>query len=380
MAIWGMGVMLGPIMGPTLGGWLTDSYSWRWVFFVNLPFGILTVLGLSTFMRESAMRKDVPFSWFGFLTLSLGIGALQMMLDRGQDQGWFDSNEIIVEGILSVVGFYFFLSDALTSERPFIPIRIFRDWNFSVAVVFMFLIGIILLATLALVTPYIQNLMGYPVLASGFLLGTRGIGTFFAMMAVGRLLGRVDARLLIFVGLVLATSSLWVMVGWSPDTSARAIAIDSVVQGVGLGLVFVPLNTVAFATLPGDLRTDGAALWTLIRNLGSSIGISLIIAQLVNMTTKFHAQLAEHITPFNDAMRMPDAAGMLSSTARGLGAFEAMITQQAAVMAYSNDFLIMTFVSLSAFPLLALIRSAKSATAAAAARAGKDEGHAAVME
>ena len=167
----------------------------------------------------------------------------------------------------------------------------------------------------------------------------------------------------IFAGLVLATSSLWVMVGWSPDTSARAIAIDSVVQGVGLGLVFVPLNTVAFATLPGDLRTDGAALWTLIRNLGSSVGISLIIAELVNNMTKFHAQLAEHITPFNDAMRMPDAAGMLSSTVRGLGGFEAMITQQAAVMAYSNDFLIMTFVSLAAFPLLALIRSGQNIAA-----------------
>ena len=208
MAIWGMGVMLGPIMGPTLGGWLTDAYSWRWVFFVNLPFGILTVLGLSAFMRESPTRRDVPFSWFGFLTLSLGIGALQMMLDRGQDQGWFDSNEIVIEAILSVVGFYFFFADALTSKRPFIPLRIFRDWNFSIALIFMFLIGIILLATMALVTPYIQNLMGYPVLASGYLLGTRGIGTFFAMMAVGRLLGKFDARLLIFFGLTLATVSL----------------------------------------------------------------------------------------------------------------------------------------------------------------------------
>src|SRR3984957_16478155 len=380
MAIWGMGVMLGPIMGPTLGGWLTDQYSWRWVFFVNLPFGILTVLGLSAFMRESVLRRDIPFAWFGFLSLSLGIGALQMMLDRGEDQGWFGSTEIVVEGILAVVGFYFFLADSFTSNRPFIPLRIFADWNFSIARVFMFIIGIILLATMALVTPYLQNLMGYPVLASGYLLGTRGIGTFVAMRIVGRLLGRIDARKLIFVGLTLATGSLWVMVYWSPETSSRAIAIDSVVQGLGLGFVFVPLNTVAFATLPGDLRTDGAALWTLIRNLGSSVGISLIIAQLVNMMTKFHAQLAEDITPFNGAMRMPDAAGMLSTTARGLGAMEAMITQQAAVMAYSNDFLIMTFVSLAAFPLLALIRSAKSANAAAAARAGKDEGHAAVMD
>jgi DHA2 family multidrug resistance protein len=290
-----------------------------------------------------------------------------MMLDRGQDQGWFDSNEIVVEGILSVVGFYFFLSDALTSERPFVPIRMFRDWNFSIAVIFMFLIGIMLLATMALVTPYIQNLMGYPVLASGFLLGTRGIGTFFAMMAVGRLSGKVDARLLVFLGLTLATVTLYAMVGWTQDTSARTIAIDSVGQGVGLGLVFVPLNTIAFATLPGELRTDGAAIWTLIRNLGSSVGISLIIANLTNNITKFHSQLAEFITPFNDGLKMPDVVGQVSMVGKGLGAIEAIVSQQAAVMAYSNDFLVMTFVSLSAFPLLALIRSPKAALAAAAA-------------
>ncbi|MGA2043294.1 MAG: DHA2 family efflux MFS transporter permease subunit [Roseiarcus sp.] len=379
MAIWGMGVMLGPIMGPTLGGWLTDAYSWRWVFFVNLPFGVLTVLGLSVFMKESVLRRDVPFAWFGFLSLSLGIGALQMMLDRGEDQGWFDSAEIVVEAILSVVGFYFFLADSFTSTRPFIPLRIFRDWNFSIAVIFMFIIGVILLATMALVTPYLQNLMGYPVLASGYLLGTRGIGTFVAMMMVGRLLGRIDARRLIFFGLVLATGSLWVMVYWSPESSARAIAIDSVVQGLGLGFVFVPLNTIAFATLPGVYRTDGTAIWTLIRNLGSSIGISLIIARLTTLISTFHSQLAEKISPFNDALRMPDAAGVLSTgTEAGRATLDAIVTQQAAVMAYSNDFLIMTFVSLCAFPLLFLIRGA---TAPARGPATPDrEAHAAVMD
>ena len=360
MAIWGMGVMLGPIMGPTLGGWLTDAYSWRWVFFVNLPFGILTVLGLSTFMRESVIKREIPFAWFGFLTLSLGIGALQMMLDRGQDQGWFGSNEIIIEGALSIIGFYFFFADSMTTDRPFVPLKMFRDWNFSVAVLFMFIIGVMLLATMALVTPYLQNLMGYPVLASGYLLGTRGIGTFFAMMVVGRMLAKIDARLLIFAGLVMATGSLWAMVYWSPESSATAIAIDSVVQGLGLGFVFVPLNTVAFATLPGELRTDGAALWTLIRNLGSSIGISLIISELTNMIGTFHSQLAEKLTPFNDALRMPDVANMLSlSTQGGREALDGIITQQAAIMAYSNDFLIMTFVSLCAFPLLFLIRGAR---------------------
>jgi MFS transporter, DHA2 family, multidrug resistance protein len=365
MAIWGMGVMLGPIMGPTLGGWLTDSYSWRWVFFVNLPFGVLTTFGLSVFMAETAIKRGAPFSWFGFLSLSLGIGALQMMLDRGEQLGWFDATEIMVEAILSIVGFYFFYADSITAERPFINARIFRDWNFSIALVFMFLIGVILLATMALVTPFIQNLLGYPVLSSGYLLGTRGIGTFAAMFLVGRLIGKVDARLLILVGLVLATASLWQMVGWSLDVPARTIAINSVMQGFGLGFVFVPLNTIAFATLPEELRTEGTALWTLIRNIGSSVGISIVIAELTSMTTEYHSQLVEHVTPFSDAMHMP-AAGMLSGPGLpNLEMLEALVTQQAASMAYSNDFLLMTLVSLAAFPLLALLRSPKAAPAPA---------------
>ena len=361
MAIWGMGVMLGPIMGPTLGGWLTNSYSWRWVFFVNLPFGILTTAGLSIFMSETPTRRDVPFSWFGFLSLSLGIGALQMMLDRGQELGWFDSNEIVVEAILAIVGFYFFLTDCFTSYRPFISLRIFRDWNFNIALVFMFLIGIILLATMALVTPFIQNMLGYPVLSSGYLLGARGIGTFVAMFLVGRLSGKVDPRILIFIGLVLATSSLWQMVGWSLDVSGPTIAINSIMQGFGLGFVFVPLNTIAFASLPGELRTEGAALWTLIRNIGSAVGISIVIAQLTSMIGEYHSQLVEHVTPFSDALHMPNAGILSGMGLPNLEALEAMVTQQAAAMAYSNDFLLMTIVSLCAFPLLALIRSPKIA-------------------
>ena len=344
-------------------------YSWRWVFFVNLPFGILTTVGLWIFMSETPTRRDVPFSWFGFLSLSLGIGSLQMMLDRGEQLGWFELPEIIIEAILSVVGFYFFLADCLTSQRPFISVRIFRDWNFSIALVFMFLVGVILLATMALITPFIQNLLNYPVLSSGFLLGTRGIGTFVAMFLVGRLSGKVDARLLIFIGLVLATGSLWQMVGWSLDVSGRAIAINSIAQGFGLGFIFVPLNTIAFASLPGELRTEGAALWTLIRNIGSAVGISVVIARLTSMTTMFHSQLVEHATPFNDALRMPNASMVWGHGLPSMAMLEGIITQQAATMAYSNDFLFMTLISLCAFPLLALIRSPKSVATAASREA-----------
>jgi DHA2 family multidrug resistance protein len=213
---------------------------------------------------------------------------------------------------------------------------------------------------MALITPFIQNLLNYPVLSSGFLLGTRGIGTFVAMFLVGRLSGKVDSRLLIFIGLVLATGSLWQMVGWSLDVSARAIVINSIAQGFGLGFLFVPLNTIAFASLPGELRTEGAALWTLIRNIGSSVGISVVIARLTSMTTMFHSQLVEHATPFNDALRMPNASLVWGHGLPSMAMLEGIITQQAATMAYSNDFLFMTLISICAFPLLALIRSPKS--------------------
>ncbi|SED25202.1 MFS transporter, DHA2 family, multidrug resistance protein [Rhizobiales bacterium GAS188] len=360
MALWGMGVMLGPIMGPTLGGWLTDSFDWRWVFFVNLPFGILTTLGIMFVMDEARSRRDIPFDWFGFLSLSLGIGAMQMLLDRGQDQGWFESNEIWTELFLSIAGFYFFFAHALTAERSFIPLSIFKDRNFAVSVAMMFLVGIILLATIALITPYIQNLMGYPVLTSGFLLGGRGIGTFFAMMLVGRLLKYIDARHLVFVGLIASTFSLNQMVYFTPDVAASTILWNSVVQGLGLGFIFVPLNTIAFSTLPLQFRTDATALWTLIRNLGSSVGVSIVFAELTTKTTMFHSQLVEFVTPFNNALQNPDVARILSMTSdTGRAMLDQLVTKQAEVMAYSNDFRLMTFVSLAAFPLLFLLRSTR---------------------
>ena len=361
MAIWGMGIMIGPIMGPVLGGYLTENYTWRWVFYVNVPFGILTAIGLSISMPESRIRRDAPFAWFGFLSLSLGVGALQLMLDRGQDAGWFDSSEIWVETILSIAGFYFFVADSVTSERPFIEMRIFRDRNFSLALVLMFLNGLVLMTTMALMTPMLQNLLGYPVLASGYLLGARGIGTFFAMSIVGRLLGTRDARPFMLFGLTLATLAQWVMSGWNDNVSAQEITINGMMQGFGLGFVFTPLNTIAFATLPKELRTEAAGLWTLVRNIGASIGISVLIARLVSRTTYFHAQLTERVTPFSDALRLPDATALAGHSQQTLALLDRMVTQQAAVIAYSNDFLLMTLISLVTFPVVMLMRHPKAA-------------------
>ena len=261
-----------------------------------------------------------------------------MMLDRGEELGWFGSTEIIVEAILAIVGFYFFLADCFTSQRPFISLRIFRDWNFAIALVFMFLIGIILLATMALVTPFIQNMLGYPVLSSGYLLGRAASALSSRCSSSGGSAARSTRAS------SSSSASCWRprrCGRWSAGRSTcrgQTIAINSVMQGFGLGFVFVPLNTIAFASLPGELRTEGAALWTLIRNIGSSVGISIVIAQLTSMIASITASSSS--TSRRSATRCTcRTPAMLSGMGLpNLEALEAMVTQQAAAMAYSNDF------------------------------------------
>jgi DHA2 family multidrug resistance protein len=360
MSLWGLGVMIGPIMGPVLGGFLTEYYSWRWIFFINLPVGIATVLGLLAFMSETEGNRALTFDWLGFAALGTAIGALQLMLDRGEQLGWFDSAEIVTTAMISAVAFYFFIAHSLTTQRPFIPFEIFADRNFVIGLAFMFVCGVLLVATMVLMAPLLQGVMGYPILDAGMFLGTRGIGMGVAMVLAGRLMGRVDPRVLIFVGLTLCTFSLYHSMDFGPDTSARTIVWISIVQGMGLGLMFVPLNTIALATIPPALRTQGTAMWTLIRNLGSSIGVSVLVANLTNKTITMHARLAEGVTPFNQAMADPAAAMLDPSTDTGRALLENLLTQQATIIAYGNDFKLMMLGTLLAFPLILLFRTKTS--------------------
>jgi DHA2 family multidrug resistance protein len=362
MAIWGMGVMLGPIMGPTLGGWLTDQYNWHWVFLVNLPVGIITVIGLMFFMDETKAQTHLRFDWLGFAALAIGIGALQVMLDRGEDQGWFGSTEIWLETIVAVAGFYYFLAHSLTTNEPFVRFELFRDRNFIGGCVFMVVIGVVLFGVMALMTPFLQNLLGYPILTAGLLLGARGIGTFIAMMLVGRLLKFVEARNLIGVGLLLTAGTLYQMSGFTLDTPSQMIVVTSVIQGTGIGFVFVPVSTVAFASLAPHLRTGGTAMLTLVRNIGSSVGISMVIAELTNKTIVMHANLVEHITPFNTALQAPDVASKLDlHSTTGLALLDQMVTQQATIMAFDNVFWLLMVLTLVTMPLLFIIRTSRSA-------------------
>jgi MFS transporter, DHA2 family, multidrug resistance protein len=361
MAIWGMGVMMGPIMGPSLGAWLTETYSWHWVFFVNLPFGIFTVLGLLVFMDETRKDHALRFDWFGFAALAVGIGTLQIALDRGEQLGWTESNEIIAEFIVSIVGFYYFFAHSLTTAKPFVQFAIFKDKNFVGGCVFMAVMGLVLFSTMAVSSPFLQNVIGYPIITAGLLLATRGCGTFVAMMLVGRLMRYIEARTLIIGGLGLTCLSLFYMTGWTDQTGVTEIVVVSIAQGFGFGLVFVPLSTVAFLTLPNHLRTDGTSMLTLMRNVASSIGISIVIAQLTEGSRRVYAVLSQHINPFNHAMQMPGVRGMIDmSTDAGRAMADVMVSLQAQIIAFSQDYQMVMLFTLCAIPLAVMIGSTKA--------------------
>jgi DHA2 family multidrug resistance protein len=362
MSIWGMGVMMGPIMGPSLGAWLTETYSWHWVFFVNLPFGIITVLGLMAFMDETGKNLELRFDWFGFAALAVGIGSLQIALDRGEQLGWLESNEIVIEFVVAAVGFYYFFAHSFTTTKPFIQFAIFTDRNFVGGCVFMTVMGLVLYSTMALSSPYLQNVIGYPIITAGILLASRGCGTFVAMMMVGRVMRFVEARTLIITGLSLTGLSLFFMTGWTDQTGASEIVTISIIQGFGFGLVFVPLSTVAFLTLPGQLRTDGTSMLTLLRNVASSIGISIVIAQLTEGGRRVYAVLSEHINPFNQALQMPDVRRLIDlNTDAGRAMADAVVATQAQIIAFARDYQLVMFFILGSIPLAIIIGSTKAA-------------------
>jgi len=349
--------MVAPILGPTIGGWLTEYYNWRWVFYINLPFGILSFIGIIALVDESPLNLHRRFDIFGFILLSVCIGSLQMMLDRGQSQYWFTSPEIITELAISLLALYMFVVHMFTYDHPFIEIRLFKDRNFPLGLVFIFVVGIILLATLALLPPYLQSLMGYTVFDAGLILSPRGGGTMIAMLIASRMKGRFDPRPIILLGLACTAASLWYMTKFTLDESISAIAWTGVLQGLGLGFIFVSLSTIAFATLPQDLRTEAASIFNLVRNIGSSIGISIVVNQLANGIQREHAVLTEHITAFNPLLTQPMVSQIWNTeTAQGLAALNGEITRQAAQLAYIDDFRLIMYMAFLTMPLVLLLK------------------------
>ena len=356
MALFGGGVMIGPILGPVLGGWLTDNYNWRWVFLVNLPVGVLCTFIMLRYMpRTETLKRN--FDILGFALLALALGALQMFLDRGEQKDWLESWEIIVELGLAIAAAWMFVVHLATAKNPLFDRSMFADRNFSTGLVFMGVTGVLLLAGLALLPPLLQNLYGYSVLQSGYLTAPRGIGTLISMLVAGRLTGKMDARLLVGIGVSLMGVSLWMMTGFALDQPSRPVIISGVVQGLGLGLIFVPLQSLAFETLAPRMRTTAAALLNLSRNIGGSIGISVVSAQLVRMSQVAHADIASRITE----QTIPTADPTILQTIAPQGStaiamINAEVTRQAVFIAYLDDFKLMMLVTFAVLPLLLLMR------------------------
>lgn len=359
MTVWVMGVTLGPILGPALGGWLTEQYSWRWVFYINLPIGILCFFGVLAFMKETTQRLS-RFDFFGFASLSLAVGSLQLLLDRGQSNDWFSNIETWIEAGVCALSLYLFVIHLLTTRKtPFISPALFKDRNFLAGNFFIFMIGVVLFATLALLPPLLQNLLGYPVVLTGLVTAPRGIGTFIAMLIVGRLGNRIDGRYVMAIGLTLTAVSLWWMTNFYLQMDSNEIVWSGLLQGIGTGCVFAPLSTIAFSTLMPQLRNEGTAFFSLMRNLGSSIGISAVTTLLVRNTQIMHSRLAEHVTPFSDGLTSSLSAGVPAATE--LARLDAAVTQQAAMIAYNNDFKLMLILTVIAIPLVALLRAPPAA-------------------
>jgi DHA2 family multidrug resistance protein len=368
IAIWGVGVMLGPICGPMLGGWLTENYSWRWIFYINLPLGVVSALGIAVFIRDTRYAHREAFDFLGFATLCLAIGALQMVLDRGELKDWFNSTEIWVTAAISGVAFYLFVVHTATAgERSFLNRDLLKSPNFAAGTILMFFVGGILSGTLALLPTMLQSLMGYPVLITGLATAPRGVGTMLAMFLVGRIINRVDNRLIILFGLALTAVSLWQMTGFSLEMGMAPVISSGLLQGFGLGCTFVPLNTLALSNLPRHIMTQGTALRSLMRNLGGSFGISIFEALLAENTQIVHSRLVEQLRPDNPLAHTPFLPSPFSLTSpSGVAALNAEVTRQAGMVSYIDVYRLMMLIVVFTIPLLLLVRPAGAARSRAA--------------
>jgi DHA2 family multidrug resistance protein len=353
MSLWSMAVTIGPVLGPVLGGWLTSSYSWRYVFYINLPVGLAALAGMIVFMPKVSGNASSKLDWFGFAALSLTIAAAQVLLDRGEELDWFSSGEIVIEAIIAAAAFYLFLVHTFTAREPFVRPSLFRDRNFSAGSLFGVIVGLTYYASLSLQPAYLQNLMNYPILTAGLVLGPRGLGTMAAFVLVGRLVGRVDTRLLLAVGLGLTAGAFHAMTGWTPDVSRTTVIVVGVVQGVGLGFLFLPLTVVTLATLAPEVRAEGAGFSTLVRNIGSSVGISVVNALLTRNTQVNHGAIGQHVTAVNRGFDDQMVARLWNPfTAAGRAALDGVVTRQAQIIAYVDDYKLLMIATLAVAPLL----------------------------
>jgi MFS transporter, DHA2 family, multidrug resistance protein len=363
MAIWGMGVMVAPISGPLIGGWLTENYSWRWVFYINIPVGVATLAVLWWLLPSRAVVKR-RLDYTGYIFFALGLATLQLMLDRGQGEDWLRSTEVLIEIGVAVAMLWMFAVHIGTARDPIFPRSLLTNRSFVTAMGFSALMGIVLISISAVLPPMLQTLFGYSVYDTGVLLAPRGVGVLLSMIVASRTIGIVGPRVLIASGFAITAATLWHMTGWSLDMGMREFVIIGLVQGMGMGLCFMPLNVIAFAAVSPQHRTDGAGLLNLSRSIGGSAGISLITTMLARNIQTSHSDLASHITPGSIPSIDLSTADRLGEVGQGaLLAIDGMINRQAAMVAYIDGFWMLTIIVACFVPLVLLMQPPKPGAA-----------------
>lgn len=361
LGFWSMGVILGPIFGPTIGGYLTDTWNWRWCFFINLPIGILCVIGILLFMPSHKKDTTPRFDFKGFAFIAIALASFQLMLDRGETLDWFASLEILIEAGIAGIAFYLFIVHILTVDNPFVNLSLFKDVNFVTGTALALVSGLTIFATMALLPSMLQSLLGYPIIETGYLMMPRGIGTMIAMGAAARLLRYIDGRALMVSGASLTAYSMYLMAGFDLNATPREFVISGVLQGLGLGLFFAPMTIWTFSTLSPALRAQGTSIQSLARNIGSSVGITVVTMVVSRQTQTNHEILSEYITPFSRPLQsLADRVPLLSGE-QGLAVMNGMVTRQANMIAYIDAFMLMAIVTAATIPLIPFMRKPKRA-------------------
>ena len=359
MSIWSAAVIMGPIIGPALGGWLTENFTWRWVFYINLPIGILAFLGVYLFMERDEGGRQRPFDFLGFTVLAIFIGSFQLMLDRGSTQDWFNSAEIWIETGIAFVAFILFVIQTVTVDHPFFHRDLAKNANFVACTFFGLFVGMMLFSTTALLPSFMQSLLGYSALQSGYASMPRGVGSLVAFLSVPTLMATLGARRVLGVGIVVSCYALWRMAHFNLLMTSALIMSTGLIQGFGTGLLFAPLSTLAYATLNPVHRTEATIVNTMARSLGSSMGISLIQAQVVRNASIAHARLSEHVIAGSSklATALPVPADPTSPL--GASLLNGIVTRQASMMSYNTIFAWMAVATLALIPLLLTMRGAR---------------------
>jgi DHA2 family multidrug resistance protein len=358
-SIWGMGILLGPVLGPTVGGYFTEWHGWPWAFFINVPAMILPLAGIVLILPHVKRETDRRLDWFGFIALLLGVGGLQLALNRGEREDWFASTEIIIESAAAVVFLYMFVVHIATARNPFIRTAVFRDWNYSLGLVFAIIFSFVLQSPIVLLSLFFQNLGGYPVIDVGLLLTPRGLGAFTSMFLGGVLIARIDPRWVMAFGFVCFGSSAWLIAGWTTEVSTWEVAWTGIIQGLGSGFVWVPLGTLSVATLAPHRRDEALAFMHMMFNVGASLGIVILINLALRTSTMAHAGLTEFATPFNPSLQWGSAQEIWGlATAKGRAALNAEIARQASVIGYNNCFYAIAAIAFASLPFSFLLRRA----------------------